>query len=864
MNFNKLLWAKVCLPLLFLSFVIYAPLQAQDKSSKKKKGAVAEEKPKEKPDEIKPIKEVTKKCKAYKGLFTFYQDTTSGDAYMSIKKEQLHKEFIYFVHVANGFADANTFKGAYSSNKVFTIQPYFNKIEFRFVNTAYYYDPNNALSKAANANINSPVIYSEKIAGMDKESGEVLISVDKLFLSEALEQIKESPNPQAKAPTFTLGSLSKDKNKYVAIKNYPQNSDIFAEYVFENPYPVVGGDVSVTDARYSTIQLQHSFIEMPQNDYKPRYDDPRVGYFATQVTDMTTMSETPYRDVVHRWHLVKKDPSAALSEPIEPITWWIENTTPKELRPHIKAGVLQWNKAFEKAGFKNAVVVYEQSDTATWDAGDIRYNVLRWTASPQPFFGGYGPSFVNPRTGQILGADVMLEYTFLMNRLRVGKGFESSALDYLDFEKELEKQHHFSKNHCLMASHLHQNMMFGSQMLDMREADKLEKEEFTRQALYMLVLHEVGHTLGLNHNMRASHLHNPTEIHNKELGETIGLTGSVMDYAQVNVSPNPEKQGLYFDVIPGAYDIWAIQFGYSTDESQLKNLLNQSAKHELAFGNDADDMRASGIGIDPRVMIGDMTSDPVKYATERIQMIQKQMPKLKGKYATTGESYQALLRGYFVMTGEYGIALRVISRQIGGVYVDRTMVGQEGAGKPFSPVSYETQKKAMTALKQYAFSSDAFKLSDDLYNYLQAQRRGFNHYGKNEDPKIHSRILNIQQDLLNQLLHPNVLQRITDAELYGNKYKLSEYLPELTDAIFKEDASSTVNTMRQNLQIEYLERLARGVNSFSPYLHNIKSMLWYELNRIKKMMQNGASPDTATKAHREHIVWLISRVLDDK
>ena len=150
------------------------------------------------------------------------------------------------------------------------------------------------------------------------------------------------------------------------------------------------------------VTLQHSFIAVPENKYQPRYEDPRVGYFVTQVTDMTDPEDvTPYRDLIHRWHLEKKHPEQFISEPVEPIVWWIENTTPHEFRDAIKEGVLAWNKAFEKAGFNNAIQVKVQPDTASWDAGDIRYNVLRWTSSPDPPFGGYGPRFVNPRTGQI-------------------------------------------------------------------------------------------------------------------------------------------------------------------------------------------------------------------------------------------------------------------------------------------------------------------------------------------------------------------------------------------------------------------------------------------------------------------------------
>ena len=154
---------------------------------------------------------------------------------------------------------------------------------------------------------------------------------------------------------------------------------------------------------------------------KPRIDDPRVGYFMEYITDQTSYSPTPYRDLITRWDLKEEvDPDAELSEPVEPIVWWIENTTPVETPGHDQ-GRLPWpgTSHSRRPGFKNAVQVQVQPDDADWDAGDIRYNVLRWTSSPQPPFGGYGPSFTNPRTGQIIGADIMLEFVFLTNRVRL-------------------------------------------------------------------------------------------------------------------------------------------------------------------------------------------------------------------------------------------------------------------------------------------------------------------------------------------------------------------------------------------------------------------------------------------------------------
>ena len=300
---------------------------------------------------------------------------------------------------------------------MFKIEKYFNNLEFITQNTSFYFNPGSPLSKSKEANISNGNMASIEIEAYDKEKGLYLIKADNLFLSETLSQIKRPSRPGASPTAFKLGSLDKSKTKINSIRNYDKNTDLAVEYVYSSPSVLNGGSNAVTDGRNVSIQVYHSLIAMPENNYEPRFDDQRVGYFTTQVEDQTSTSSTPYRDLIHRWNLVKKNPEAAISEPVEPITWWIENSTPFEWRETIKSAVLQWNVAFEKAGFKNAMVVKVQPDDATWDAGDIRYNVLRWTSSPNPPFGGYGPSFVNPKTGEILGADIMLEWTYITNRI---------------------------------------------------------------------------------------------------------------------------------------------------------------------------------------------------------------------------------------------------------------------------------------------------------------------------------------------------------------------------------------------------------------------------------------------------------------
>ena len=195
---------------------------------------------------------------------------------------------------------------------------------------------------------------------------------------------------------------------------------------------------------------------------------------------------------------MKQDPAAAVSDPVEPIVWWIENTTPLEFRDIIRDATLSWNLAFEKAGISNAVQVKIQPDDADWDSGDVRYNVLRWTSSPQPPFGGYGPKFTNPRTGQIIGADVMLEYSFIARHLRAVKLMELIENGGLPKDSAVA--------YCSLGHGLQISTLFGAQALQATGGDPALKEQMIHDTLHYLILHEVGHTLGLNHNMKATQL----------------------------------------------------------------------------------------------------------------------------------------------------------------------------------------------------------------------------------------------------------------------------------------------------------------------------------------------------------------------
>ncbi|SFD40520.1 zinc-dependent metalloprotease [Algibacter pectinivorans] len=862
MKLNQITFKFIPLSLLIFLLCIPFSTEAQNKKKRNKKNAIeaTETKPAKKPKE-KSIADLTKASKKIEGLFTVYQDTITGELQMVITQNQLDKEFIYFSQIADGVLDAGRInRGSYRGSKVFTVSKYFNKIEFITQNTAFYFDPNNAISKSKDANISQGVMASLKIEATNEDEGLYLIKANDLFLKETFSQVKPASRPGTPPTSFKLGSLDKAKTKIKDIKNYPENVNLEVEYVYSTPSVLNGGSSAVSDGRNVSIKVFHSLIAMPENNFEPRFDDPRVGYFTTEITDQTSTSVTPYRDLINRWNLVKKNPEAELSEPVTPITWWMENSTPIQWRETIKNAVLQWNVAFEKAGFKNAIVVKQQPDDADWDAGDIRYNVLRWTASPTPPFGGYGPSMKNPKTGEIFGADIMLEYKHFTNRVFYDKVFETAANETL-----YNANTHQDELYCSLGHELHNEVIFASTVASVAGATDLEMERIKKESMTALIMHEIGHTLGLNHNMKASQLFSPEQLEDANFIKGKCLTASVMDYAALNITRDRSKQGQYDDVAVGPYDIWAIQLGYTPfkTEADRQALLNESTKPEHIFGNDADDMRSPGKAIDPRVNVSDQSNNQIKWAVDRIELANDLMKDLKFKFITTGESYQELRSVYYLLSGQKASATNTISRFIGGVYVDRSMAGQDQAKQPYTPVSLKDQKRAMNALKTYVFAPDAFKAPNDLYNYLAKQRRGFNFMSEPEDPKIHNQVLGYQKNVLNQLLHYNTLQRITDSELYGNEYTLSTFMVDLNDAIFKTDISGSVNSFRQNLQLEYTNMLIgmlTGKQS-SKYTNTAKSMALYNLKSIRTMAE--PSGNIASRAHKQHLRTLIDNAVKE-
>lgn len=803
-----------------------------------------------------------KGCKKSVGLFTLYQDTTTGSVQLYIRKDQLDKEFIYQSFSINGPVGLMLNQNMPRFNSVFKIQKSFNKLEFSFVNTGLYYDPENPLNKTANVDKPVAVFYTDKFSVEDSLG--YLVNGDGLFLSEKLDPVKPML-PQGTGPggmlPFGLGALNLAKSQYAQLRSYPNNTDVVVDLTYDNPNVTSSGGADITDPRYLRIRMQHSFIEMPKNDFKTRRDDPRVGYFIEKRNDMTSTSATRYKDLIHRWNLVKKDPSAALSEPVEPIVFWVENTTPLEYRQTIMEAGLKWNEAFEKAGFKNAVQMKIMPDHADWEPSDVRYNVIRWVSSTFPMYGAIGTSFVNPRTGQILGADITIEWSAGSSAINSEELYNGLSAQQTPALPGANNQQY---DNCSIATELKSQFSMGLTALEIAGASEAEIKEMHKQFLTYLIMHEMGHTLGLNHNMKGSQMLSPAEINNKQLTRSIGLMGSVMDYPAINVALDKSKQGDYYTTKVGPYDLWAIEYGYtpfsdSKEETELTRILSRSGDPKLAFGNDGDDMRSGGI--DPRINVNDLTNDAIGYAEERFKLVDGLMGKLLQKYRKPGQSYAELRRSYLALYDQRSDMIKAVSSYIGGIYVDRTYPEQQSGNKPYTPVPLAIQKRAMAVLTKYAFAPNAFEGDAPLFPYLQVQRRGFIPPGVGEDFKATTYITLLQTISLGRILNPVTLGRINNTSLYGNLYSSTEIMNDLIKAIFDADLHSNVNVYRRLLQMSFLKGCSQLFSDNSPIDDISKASVFYSLKKLKKKLITATSTNEETKAHRANLIYIIDKAL---
>jgi hypothetical protein len=832
-----------------------------DKNNKKKK-----------PKEPK-FEEVVEDCEKIEGLFTLYRNEKEGKVYLEVRQDQFGP--IYLCGVTRQSGDASIFdSGAMLDEFPFFLKMVGKKIQFMRKNVAFRASSESAIHRALLRNISNSIWSSAKIASQPHpELGSILIDASEIFL-EDYAQVGYITGEIKMPYTFDKG------NSYFSdLKSFPMNSEIEVTLHFKSskPQPIF----SLADSRSMFHRYHFSLSALPATDYQPRIADDRVGHFLTVYQDYSSqLEDTPYRWYITRWQLEKSEPKFKLSKPKKPIVFWIENTVPADYRAAVQEGVLLWNDAFEKIGFQDAIQVKQMPDEAEWDPADVRYSTIRWIVQPG---GGYavGPSRANPFNGQIYDADIRVSADYVRFYYREFAEF-ITPLSWTEVHTDQLWPHTKTKPdlvpaqfpyQCQLSDGLRHQMGFGWSLLTTRgmvgdNPDDLK--QFIHDGIVDLIVHEVGHTLGLRHNFKASATIDIDMLSDKKFTRKEGISGSVMDYNPVNLSPKGKTQGHYFQTTLGAYDYWAIEYAYkplnpnskTSEQEMLDEIARRVADPRLQYGTDEDAFGLSTRGIDPTCNLWDLSQDPLAYYDRRTSMAQELWESIPKKFEKKGERYQKLRLVFGQGLTEYAIAAGNLSKFVGGIYAYRDHVGDPGGRIPFEVVPADKQRAALNLINQKFFSPDAFKFDPELLNKLAPELlwdfQGTLWRRLRIDYPIHGIVQVIQASALFRLYDPINLQRIQDNEIRFKKdedlFTMAEMFASLRDIIWQElGTNANISSFRRELQRMHLYTLSRILLNTPVFLpHDAVTLARADLVKIKKDMENRLSAgalDAYTAAH---------------
>jgi hypothetical protein len=823
------------------------------------------------PPKFKDFNEVTKGMERLDGLFTLYR--TNDTLYGEIKPFQLEQPFMAPMAIARGLASAGVTLN-FGDEWILVFHRTGDKVQLLRRNIHYKAPDNTPLQKAVKQNYTDSVLMALPIVTINPGTQGVVIDFDQIFLSDFAQ--------------LGLGGMDRNRSTIAKIKTFPNNVELEVEATFSGRsyYGALlgGGDDGVVDSRGITLVVHYSLAKLPDPGYKPRVADHRVGHFLNATKDFGSSDpDTAFVRYVNRWRLEKADPKSKLSPPKKQLVWWVEDTVPQEFRPYVEDGIMEWNKAFERIGFRNAIAVRWQNERDEFDPEDINYCTFRWITTSSTY--AMSTLRANPLTGEMIDGDVIfdaswirywkMEYAFLVGTpipaaqsndglaassvLGVGElispimaakygyglpfpipgtkarlGINGKTEDGLNIDVipshwtplQMELRRRLSPGSvaaCQFGALRLQEYSLAAMALaqpgSTNEAGGKLPDEFLGQAIKEVVMHEVGHSLGLRHNFKASTMLPYEQINDTNITRVKGMTGSVMDYNPINIAPKGQKQGDFATTTIGPYDYWAIEYAYKPidgDEApELKKIAARSPEPDLVYATDED----MYLDDDPLTNVYDLGSDPMKFGKDRLALAADLLKNLDERVVKDGESWARLRTAFSVLFSQYGNATYLAANYIGGQYVCRDFKGAEHGRDPVIPVPGDKQREALQFLAENILSDKAFQFSPSLLRRLATEywyhwgSDSMSYMGGGADFPIYSRILAVQRIVLNQCFNGTILSRIENQELQSEPkskpLKIEEIFSTLTEGIWSElnSQATCYTTIRRNLQREHLRRL---------------------------------------------------------
>lgn len=820
-------------------FGLTLDIEAQRKKKKKRNKGETEQivKPKPKPKPKKGAilayeKVVTKEMKTDEGLFKVH---SLDDTFLfEVPDSLLNREMLMVTRIAKT-ANGIGFGGGKANTQVLRWERKKKKILLRIVSHSVVADTILPVHEAVvNSNF-EPVLFSFPIKAFNKDTTAVVIDATSLFSTD----VKPLGFPQFYRKRYGVTRIDKSRSYIDRVSSYPQNIETrHVKTYFASKSPSNGSVGSIS------IEMSNSMILLPKVPMKRRYFDERVGWFARgQVDYGLDAQRSKTVTYLDRWRLEVKEEDLAkfkageLVEPKKQIVYYVDRATPEVWRKYIKQGIEDWQVAFEAAGFKNAIIAKDppsKEEDPEWSPEDVRYSVVRYLASPIP--NANGPHVSDPRSGEILESDINW-YHNVMSLLRNWYFVQTAAIN--------------------------------------PEAQTIEfKDEVMGRLVRFVSSHEVGHTLGLPHNMGSSSAYPVDSLRSASFTKKFGTAPSIMDYARFNYIAQPEDKGVALMPDIGPYDKHAIEWGYrpildktAVDEKTTLNkwILDRADNLMYRFGH----QQAGGV-VDPSSQTEDLGDDAIKAGSYGIKNLQRILPNIEKWTTKDGENYDEMATMYGQVLSQFNRYMGHVTANIGGVYEYYKTSNQEGA--IYTHVAKSHQKNALNFINKELFSTPTWMIDKNIY-------------AKTQFSGAIEKIGSVQTRTLYNILDSGRMARMIENQtMNGSKaYSLVAMFSDLRKGVWSElYTGKTIDTYRRNLQRAHINRLdyllntaknQRGANRgyFKQSTVNIgqsdiKAMVRGELNRIKREIRAAVSKasNTTSRYHLQDAIARIDMALDPK